>query len=353
MILTYKVSMAGPYHNDINLTCQDAFAIKTGNDGLKIFAVADGLGSELYSDIGSAVAVETAVDYCAEHITHDMKFDAIKKIMNNAFVYAYRAVLTRAAEDGNDSDEYDTTLCMGVYDGEHLYYAQAGDSGMVVLLQNGEYFRVTTQQRDEEGRVFPLCWGPDKWKFGFVEQPVSAVMAMTDGVFEQICPPLMRKKDVDINIPLARNFMDRFDCDEESIQELEEAAYEYLEHYPRVSLDDDKTIIVLINTERKPEKKEEAYYAIPDWKVLREEAEKTLSNHEKLQHEVEDIDECTEVEADSLDMNNDDSEETTLALKTITTIKDDKRAASDRCEVEETEKSILDDKKKEDPSDVL
>lgn len=276
MIISYKANMAGPYHIETGLPCQDSFAIKEGRDSYIIAAVADGLGSELYSDIGSAVAASTAVDYCAERISEGMSFDEIKKIMNNAMVHAYKAVLTRAEQDTNDPDEYDTTLCLCAYNGEHLYYGQSGDSGMVVLLQSGEYRRVTTQQRDEDGCVFPLCWGPEKWEFGYLENSVSSVMLMTDGVFEQVCPPVMRGKEIDINIPLARKFMDRFDCNEELVTALESAAYRYLENYPRNLLDDDKTVVVIINTANPAKVMPETYYAVPNWKALREEAEKKL-----------------------------------------------------------------------------
>lgn len=275
-MVIYKCSMAGPYHIESGLPCQDSFAIFQ-NDAFSVLAVTDGLGSELYSDVGADVAAHAAVEYCSERIVEGMEFADIKKIMNNALVSAFKAILTRAAEDGNDSDEYDTTLCLAVYDGERLFFAQSGDSGLVALLENGEYYRVTTQQRDEEGRVFPLCWGPEKWEFGCVDAPVSAFMLMTDGIFEQICPKLMRKRDIDINIPLARKFLDRFICTEEDVPELEKAVYKYLEHYPRHLLDDDKTVVVLVNPKRRPEEKDDAYYAIPDWKAMRDEAEKRLS----------------------------------------------------------------------------
>lgn len=275
-MIIYKSNMAGPYHTESGLPCQDSFAIYQ-DENYSILAVADGLGSELYSDVGAAVAVHTAVEYCSKHIAVGMQFDGIKKVMNNALVNAYRAVLTRAVEDGNDSDEYDSTLCLAIYDGEHLFFAQSGDSGLVALLENGEYYRVTTQQRDEEGRVFPLCWGPEKWEIGYVDSPVSAFMLMTDGVFEQICPKQMRKRDIEINIPLARRFLDRFDCTKNDVPELEKAVYEYLEHFPRHLLDDDKTVVVLVNPKRRPDEKDEAYYAIPDWKAMRDEAEMKLS----------------------------------------------------------------------------
>ncbi len=275
-MVLYKSSMTGPYHIENDLPCQDSFAVFQ-NEAFCILAVTDGLGSELYSDVGAAVAAQTAVEYCSERILEGMEFAEIKKVLNNALVSAYKAVLARAAEDGNVSDEYDTTICLAVYDGERLYYAQSGDSGLVALLENGEYYRVTTQQRDEEGRVFPLCWGPEKWEFGFVDSPVSAFMLMTDGVFEQICPKLMRNRDIDINIPLARRFLNRFDCTEKDVPELEKAVHRYLENYPRYLLDDDKTVVVLVNPERRPKEKDESYYAIPNWKEMLDEAKKQLS----------------------------------------------------------------------------
>ena len=286
-MLVIKSNMAGPYHIDNNIPCQDSFAIENINTGIYIVSVADGLGSELYSDVGSSVASKTAVEFVANNISCNMSFVEIKKVMNNAFVNAYKAVLTQAAKDGNDPDEYDTTLCLAVYDGERLFYGQAGDSGIVVLLENGEYLRVTSQQRDEEGYVFPLCSGPNKWDFGEVEGPVSAVMLMTDGVFEQICPPLMRNSIVDVNIPLAKRFLDRFECSEADVTELEEALYDYLEHYPRYLLDDDKTMVVLINSERKPTQKEDSYYAIPDWEALSNEARTRVAESDDYKAEAD------------------------------------------------------------------
>lgn len=286
VIVYYKVNMAGPYHEKQNIPCQDSFAIKIGKDGCFIAAVADGLGSELYSDIGSYVAAHKSVGYCAEKIKKGMSFDEIKKIMNNAFVYAYKACLEKAADDENSPDEYDTTLCLAIYDGEKLYYGQSGDSGLVVLLQNGEYRRVTSQQRDAEGRVFPLCWGPEKWEFGYLDKPVSGLMLMTDGVFEQICPPMMKSYEMDINILLAEKFINRFDC-AEKISSLEEAAYKYLENYPESHLNDDKTVIVMMNTDLIPERQDDSYYQGPDWDAIRMKIESAIhpNGNNKVLHQ--------------------------------------------------------------------
>ena len=274
-MITYKCNIAGPYHIDRGIPCQDSFSVIT-NERFSVLAVADGLGSELYSDIGASVAAHAAVNYVAEHFESDMQYEEIQKSMKDAYVYAYRTVLERAKNDGNDPDEYDTTLCLAVYDGKHLFFAQSGDSGLVALLEDGNYLRVTSQQRDEEGRVFPLCCGPEKWEFGYIDSPVSSFMLMTDGVLEQICPKLLRNNKTDINIPLARKFLDRFDCTHEDVPALEKAVCDYLENYPKHMLDDDKTVVVLVNPDLKPAKKEESYYDIPDWRSLREKAERIL-----------------------------------------------------------------------------
>ena len=101
-MMIYSCKMPGPYHIENKLPCQDSFAVFRG-ESFSVLAVADGLGSELYSDIGSDVAVHTAVKFVSDHINEGMLFPEIRKIMNNALVNAYKAVLTRAAEDGNDA----------------------------------------------------------------------------------------------------------------------------------------------------------------------------------------------------------------------------------------------------------
>ena len=217
MIRYYTANMAGPYHLDNGIPCQNSFYIKRDNNGVVYASAADGLGSESNSDDGSRIASQKSCDYCMEHYMSGMPFSEVKKIMNNAFVNAYKAVLEEAHTAGNSPDEYDTTLCMVIFDDGHVFYGQSGDSGIIALMKSGEYVPLTTQQRDEDGYVFPLCSGPSMWVFGEVEAPVSSVMLMTDGVWEQICPPLLRNHDVKINVTLASRFMDRHETSLRSI----------------------------------------------------------------------------------------------------------------------------------------
>lgn len=272
MIRYYTANMAGPYHIDNGIPCQDSCYIKRDDNGVVFASAADGLGSELHSDDGSRIASQMSCDFCMEHYKSGMPFSDVKKIMNNAFVNAYKAVLEAAQAAGNSSDEYDTTLCMVIFDDGHVFYGQSGDSGILALMKSGEYVPLTTQQRDEDGYVFPLCSGPSMWVFGEVDAPVSSVMLMTDGVWEQICPPLLRNHDVKINVALACKFMDRQETSLKSVKALEEAAGRYLENYPRRLLDDDKTIVVIYNPLQPAKKMPADYYKAPDWAALQEAA---------------------------------------------------------------------------------
>lgn len=287
MIRFYKANIAGPYHIENGIPCQDSCYIKRASNGILYATVADGLGSESHSDIGSRIASQKSCDYCMEQYKSGMSFSEVKKIMNNAFVHAYKAVIEEAHSAGNSEDEYDTTLCLVIYDDGHLYYGHSGDSGILALMEDGEYIPLTTQQRDEDGYVFPLCSGPNRWVFGEVEGSVSSVMLMTDGVWEQLCPPLLRNHDIKVNIALASKFMDRQETSLRSVKALEEAAKEFLEYYPRRLLDDDKTIVVIYDPLKPAKKLPEEYYNAPNWAVLREEANACLYSNQcsKIQDE--------------------------------------------------------------------
>lgn len=267
-MLHYQCKTPGLWHKENAIPCQDSFAVSDGNPKCIIAAVADGLGSERKSDIGSDIAVQTTVKYCAEHFDENMSVQNIKDMMQEAFHAALNAVWNEAAfaekDEDKDPNEYDTTLCLAIYNGERLFYGQAGDSGMIAIFEDGKYDRITTQQRNEEGQVFPLCAGPEKWEFGVINLPVSGVLLMTDGVFDLICPKNLRDTDQEIYIPLAQMLLDWFDCTEEDMSEIETSVQNYIENKLVLEAKDDTTVVALINEKRPPKKLDNSYYAKPD-----------------------------------------------------------------------------------------
>ncbi len=273
MIGRYKVCMAGPYHIAKNIPCQDAYSIRDTKEGAAVaVAVADGLGIDIFSDVGAKVASSSGVTHCAKHYVSTMSDEEVITLMREAFKKAYENVVKVATRAGNDLGQYDTTLCLAIYDGEKLYFGQSGDSGLVAVTRDGIYHPVTTQQRDDEGNVYPLCF-ETLWEFGKVENVASA-MLMTDGIWEQICDPLLRFDERKINVSLAELFMNHYGLSDNEMKQMERAVYKYMRNFPSKLLDDDKTMVVLINSDASPNRLDDDYYKVPDWDTLAEKAKK-------------------------------------------------------------------------------
>lgn len=271
MICSYTIKMAGPYHLANGIPCQDSFSVAHKGD-LVVAAVGDGVGSEPHSEMGSSLATETAVRLCIRAIDSDSKTEEVINAIQDSFLAAYGAVCLAAEEDGNPVTQYDTTLCLAVWDGVRLVYGQSGDSGMIAALSDGHYIVVTEQQRDAEGCVFPLRFGPQYWRFESVTEPVASVLLATDGFLEALCHPLLRFGDRSINAALARLFLHRTELTADEHDEFERSAYEFLRAYPESDLDDDKTAVVLADPAHPPALLEDDYYAVPDWETLRTKA---------------------------------------------------------------------------------
>ena len=272
----YKVNIPGPYHIKNGIPCQDAYCIRETPDGVIVAAVADGLGCETHSDKGAKIASSFVVTFCKQNYKPEMTEHEVISLLKRAYTKAYALVEKTAISEGNDVDQYDCTLCTVIYDGKTLYYGQSGDSGLIVGSNDGGYYKITEQQRDEDNNVYPLCFGPEYWEFGKVKGNVVSVMLMTDGVWEQACPPILKNDQQQINIGFVEMFLNHFGLDDSEVRNLEREANRYMRNFSQKRLDDDKTIVVIINSEAKPLRRKKSYYAIPDWEELANERDKRI-----------------------------------------------------------------------------
>lgn len=275
MLYAYGITQQGAYHKKENIVCQDAHCIRKCSDNIVIAAVADGLGSELYSDIASNIAVETATKYCAERMLEDLNEEEILVIMQDAFRLSQQLIEEKARENAHELDQYDTTLSLAVLIKNTVYYGHCGDSGIVALTLDGSYEKVTEQQRDEEGRVFPLYFGDKTWTFGKYPLEVASVLLATDGMLETLFPIYIREEPISIYVALARFFMDADylqirECGEEAVCARIE---KFLASIDAKQVQDDKTVVVLINTEVAPKVREKEYYEEPNWAELKRKRE--------------------------------------------------------------------------------
>ena len=270
MIHTYGITQQGAYHVEKDLPCQDAHYIHVLSDHYAIIAVADGLGSEKFSDIASKIAVKTSVLFCADHITEASSEPEIIDIIKRSFSRAKIDIDAQAEADSNDVCEYDTTLALAVYRNGTVLFGNAGDSGIVVLNQDGLYESITTQQRDENGYVFPLCF-EDHWSFGS-KNNVSSVLLATDGMLETLFPYLLRNEKTTIYVALARFFMDEqsLHFNELGDSQVQKNIDDFISSITPSQVNDDKTVAVMLDTDFPSTLQPNDYYVTPDWKSLKE-----------------------------------------------------------------------------------
>ena len=270
MIYTYGITLDGTYHLKNNIVCQDAHKIEECSENMVVAAVADGLGSAEHSEVASRLAVDISVAYCKENILQTSTADSITEVIKASFSKAQKAIEKEAEAQGHPIEQYDTTLSLAVLMSDTLYYGHSGDSGIIALTVDGLYEKVTEQQRDEDNRVFPLFF-EDKWVFGQFDKKVCSVLLATDGMLEPLFPFLIRNETINIHVRLARFFMDNrsLRIGKYGASSVKARIEDFINNIPDEQVNDDKTVVVLVNTAIKSELQPGGYYDEPDWAALK------------------------------------------------------------------------------------
>ncbi len=269
MVYSYGFSQTGLAHEKNGTVCQDAHSIDTKKNGICIAAVADGLGSEAHSDISSQMVSMKAVEYCAEKITPDMS-DEVLDIIKESFEYSWNLVEKYVEDNHEDILQYDTTLSLCVLINGRLYFGHSGDGGIIAMTDEGKFVPLTKQQRDEDGHVFPLCFGPEYWFFNKADYKVVSVLLATDGIYELFFPIYIRGREISSYNALIKFFIDPypFVLSEVNNEELINKRKDYLLNLPEDVVSDDKTIVVLIDGDIPYKLQDDSYYSEPNWEEL-------------------------------------------------------------------------------------
>lgn len=270
MFYSYGITQIGTYHVDNGTVCQDSHMIRKSDEGFIVAAVADGLGSELYSDVASKIAAEKATEICVAKITSDSDEADVLSAIKEGFVSAFEEIEEVVKDNEHTLDQYDTTLTVAVIHKGRLFYGHAGDSGIVALTTDGKFEKITEQVRDEYGRVFPLFF-QDKWVFGQYEGCVKSILLSTDGLLGPLFPTLLEDEPVKIHASLAQFFMDpdRLHIEEDGEEATKARIESYIGRIPAEQVNDDKTIVVIIDSDAPYAKQDDSYYAEPDWIELK------------------------------------------------------------------------------------
>ena len=314
MIFDYNFSIQGKSHIKSGTPCQDSSGVRHLPNGSHIAAVADGVGSAKNSQEGSRIALNAALDFCRDYMPWDKSTISIKSMLRTAYNHAYGEVLKEAAKTGEPVESYDTTLSLAIYGGNRVIFAHSGDGAIIGLNTFGDYVPLTEQKKGPDGvSVIPLRFGYQYWQIESYDEDLAAVLLMTDGMFETLCPYLLKMKKEDISpiyVPLASFFADPSGITQENQEEIKkdiktflaaEKEYDKEKFYARLSKiysvhipeqsaaeidkirkknfpcilmndeQDDKSMAAIINTDIILDHCPVSHYADPDWKALQEE----------------------------------------------------------------------------------
>lgn len=252
-IAYFGFSQQGKSHIESNTPCQD----RCGGEYVQesnylILAVADGVGSCALSDLGADTAVHAVVDFIRKEIlkSDSKKLDSTLagSMLRNAMQFAYDQVESAAMVNEQLLYSLQSTLTVAVYDGTDLYFAHAGDDGIVALTKEGTLALATTRHKGEEASsVYPLQ-GKSMWQFGMVPNTVAFVMA-TDGVLDAFVRNSFEKDRV--YYPFVEPiFTGKYES-EQDVEQMCKDLYSYMngEKY-RSTVTDDLTITVAMNLDK-------------------------------------------------------------------------------------------------------
>jgi len=261
--------LTGTSHEKKGVGCQDASDVKILSNGWAVAAVADGVGSCKYSDVAAQMAVDVALQVCAEAIEEEPDCELLK-VIEEAFFHAEQEIDKYSLAQGHPLSEYDTTLSLVIYDRRYVSYGHCGDGGIVGLHANGDYVKITSPQKKDGIYVIPLRAGKESWVIGDVEGEFASILLATDGVYDTFFPYLLKGQPVEVYVPLIRYFMDNnlLKATNKNIKAIRQERIDFLSSDSCASITDDKTILVLISDEIKPKEKPPEFYAEPNWNSL-------------------------------------------------------------------------------------
>jgi len=272
MLIHYEASVIGPSHKLQERSNQDCHCVRVveapraeeAGDAAEsreapaisaprqviVAAVADGVSSMILSGEGAHLASEAAVDAAAEAFVRGELVPGDASALKGVFERALRAVADVAAgEPAADIASFACTLCLVVWDGAHVWYGSAGDSGAIAVDAAGVPFALTHLHRGPLSyQVFPLQ-DTYHWEFGFATGTAGVLMA-TDGMLEKFAAwePGSYGAPTDFNREAIDLFM-ACDIDADDVPALCGGAADYLRALPATCVDDDKTVVALINSE--------------------------------------------------------------------------------------------------------
>lgn len=273
----YGFSLMGRSHEKSKVPCQDSHRLDFCG-AWQIAAVADGVGSAAYSDLGSRAVVDAAVDSLMSDLLISLDFDSARAAICKAFKEALKTVEILAESSKKPLEDYDTTLTLCIYDGKRVFYGQSGDGGVIITDESGYYRLITEVQKGEAyNEVYPLRAGEKHWAFGEAQCECQSLLLVTDGLLDVIAPPLLANEQERLYRKMANLFLP-FKAPK-SCESFEQELCGIVSSDRFLSLTDDLSAVAVWRQAAQALAPETDYLKEPDWEALKAERYYKLYPH--------------------------------------------------------------------------
>ncbi len=241
-------SVRGVSHARSEQPCQDAHAVAVLSNGALVVAVADGAGSAAMSEVGSALAAETAVAAIATAQELPAATDATgwQNLLTEALRLAQLRLETEAERREVDLNALATTLLLAVATSTATAVIQVGDGAIVVGDADGGARALTFPLHGEYANTTVFLTGPDALEavqFGL--HPPAAYLALFSDGLQRIA------LDMATGMPFAPFFLPlfRFVANEPDADAAQAQLMEFLSS-PRVQERSDDDITLALAAQR-------------------------------------------------------------------------------------------------------
>lgn len=190
-MIIHQVSHKGVWHEEASATNQDAVSAgKTVQGAYAI--VCDGVSLNHYgmlsqSEIASSFCARTGGALLKEALEKNTSNEKMEQAIASMMNQVLELLDLHLQEKGIEAHDAQTTLLAAVLKDGILSAGLAGDGGIIYRTRNGGTGVVVTRIKTSSA-VYPLS-AKAYWKFcqcGSADNPVTDVLAASDGVFDQL-----------------------------------------------------------------------------------------------------------------------------------------------------------------------
>ncbi|PWR73857.1 PP2C family serine/threonine-protein phosphatase [Methanospirillum lacunae] len=241
----FGLSIRGPSHITSDIPCQDACNYKILDKNKGIIAIADGLGSAPFSDIGAKFCVKSAIDLIQKMYVESYLDDInIEEIVFQVIEETRTNLVDYSLINKYNLQDLACTLIIVLIDGNNCAVSQIGD-GAVVSSYGDDIFLISEPNNLEyRNEVIPIT--SDQWKEFVIVRKTSNfnnIAVFTDGVQDALMQKIDGKWVVNSNgFKYLFSWAKSQTNEEESIAEMERV----LNNKFALVSSDDKTLVILV-----------------------------------------------------------------------------------------------------------